>query len=114
MPIDTADEGMGRVAVMLLALFAEMERTPRRIGHRLTHGTCCGTGGRLPNYEADPATVPMERRPAACMSRVLAASVAIGIIHQPRLGDAPVAGLAAASLGSAQRRRRCLSVHLSE
>ncbi len=27
MPIDTADEGMGRVAVLLLALFAEMERT---------------------------------------------------------------------------------------
>ncbi|MEV3960248.1 recombinase family protein [Nocardia sp. NPDC050193] len=26
-PIDTADEGMGRVAVLLLALFAEMERT---------------------------------------------------------------------------------------
>ncbi|MFI6368568.1 recombinase family protein [Nocardia sp. NPDC050630] len=26
-PIDTADEGLGRVAVLLLALFAEMERT---------------------------------------------------------------------------------------
>ncbi|WP_280445135.1 recombinase family protein [Nocardia brasiliensis] len=26
-PIDTADEGMGRMAVLLLALFAEMERT---------------------------------------------------------------------------------------
>jgi DNA invertase Pin-like site-specific DNA recombinase len=27
LPIDTADEGMGRVAFLLLALFAEMERT---------------------------------------------------------------------------------------
>jgi DNA invertase Pin-like site-specific DNA recombinase len=26
-PIDTADEGMGRIAFLLLALFAEMERT---------------------------------------------------------------------------------------
>ncbi|WP_083880603.1 recombinase family protein [Nocardia araoensis] len=59
---------------------------------------------RIPDYEVDPATVPMERRPAACMSRVLAASMAIGIIRQPRLCDAPVAGLAAGSLGSAQRR----------
>ena len=27
LPINTADEGMGRVAFLLLALFAEMERT---------------------------------------------------------------------------------------
>ncbi len=27
LPIDTADEGMGRIAFLLLALFAEMERT---------------------------------------------------------------------------------------
>ncbi|WP_268895718.1 recombinase family protein [Nocardia sp. CY41] len=34
-PIDTADEGMGRVAVLLLALFAEMERTftAERVAH---------------------------------------------------------------------------------
>ena len=27
LPISTADEGMGRIALLLLALFAEMERT---------------------------------------------------------------------------------------
>lgn len=52
-PIDTADEGMGRVAVLLLTLFAEMERTftaeraaharavaeasGRRVGHPVAH-----------------------------------------------------------------------------
>jgi DNA invertase Pin-like site-specific DNA recombinase len=34
LPINTADEGMGRIAFLLLALFAEMERTsPRRAAH---------------------------------------------------------------------------------
>jgi hypothetical protein len=30
LPINTADEGMGRIAFLLLALFAEMERCPCR------------------------------------------------------------------------------------
>ena len=53
LPINTADEGMGRIAFLLLALFAEMERTfaaeraaharavaeahDRRTGHPLAH-----------------------------------------------------------------------------
>ncbi len=44
MPINTADEGMGRIAFLLLALFAEMERTftAERAAHARAVATAAG------------------------------------------------------------------------
>ncbi|WP_369392393.1 recombinase family protein [Streptomyces sp. CG1] len=47
LPINTADEGMGRIAFLLLALFAEMERT--FTGERAAHARAVAEARRPPH-----------------------------------------------------------------
>jgi DNA invertase Pin-like site-specific DNA recombinase len=56
LPIDTADEGMGRIAFLLLALFAEMERTftAERAAHARAAAEAAGRqAGRPVAHPAD-------------------------------------------------------------
>nr|WP_285554866.1 helix-turn-helix domain-containing protein [Streptomyces hygroscopicus] len=55
LPINTADEGMGRLAFLLLALFAEMERTftAERVAH--ARAVAVAAGRRIGRPIAHPA-----------------------------------------------------------
>jgi DNA invertase Pin-like site-specific DNA recombinase len=55
LPINTADEGMGRIAFLLLALFAEMERTftAERAAH--ARAVADAAGSRVGRPVAHPA-----------------------------------------------------------
>ncbi|MFE9575271.1 recombinase family protein [Nocardia sp. NPDC006044] len=71
-PIDTADEGMGRVAVLLLALSAGMERTCT--SHQPRHGIF----RRARNLEPDElkqATITTEQGGSRCPEHAPAAVV---------------------------------------
>jgi DNA invertase Pin-like site-specific DNA recombinase len=61
-PIDTADEGMGRIAFLLLALFAEMERTftAERAAH--ARAVARAAGRRAGRPVAHPASVIQHAR----------------------------------------------------
>ncbi|MFI5673409.1 recombinase family protein [Streptomyces cellulosae] len=52
LPINTADEGMGRIAFLLLALFAEMERT--FTAERAAHAVAEAAGRRVGRPVAHP------------------------------------------------------------
>jgi DNA invertase Pin-like site-specific DNA recombinase len=64
LPINTADEGMGRIAFLLLALFAEMERTftAERAAHARTvaeaNGRQVGRPGAHPADKIEYARLP--------------------------------------------------------
>ncbi|MER6359141.1 recombinase family protein [Streptomyces sp. NPDC001634] len=101
LPINTADEGVGRIAFLLLALFAEMERT--FAAERAAHA-------RHRRGSRRPARRPT-RRPPRRQDRLCAAAEAAG--RQPRRDrrqdrhpldlPAPLPPGIAAALGSQDR-----------
>lgn len=65
-PINTADEGMARIALLLLALFAEMERTftaerAARAVDETTKGRHIGRPNAWPDDKIDYARLPREQ-----------------------------------------------------
>ena len=64
LPINTADEGMGRIAFLLLALFAEMERT--FTAERAAHARSRRRGQRPPASAGPSRTPPTRSSTPAC------------------------------------------------
>ena len=71
LPINTADQGMGRIAFLLLALFAEMERafTAERAAHARAVAQASNRHvGRPIAHSADKIEPPGSSRPRAAPS----------------------------------------------
>ena len=71
LPINTADEGMGRIAFLLLALFAEMERafSAERAAHaRAVARPATGTSAALLPTQPTRSSTPASSRPRAAPS----------------------------------------------
>jgi resolvase-like protein len=112
LPIDTADEGMGRIAFLLLALFAEMERTftaeraaharavaeaaGRRIGRPTAHPADKIEYARLLRTQGNSLGARSRRRPASPRPRCTTTSAGPNPRH-----DAPVAQARAQPLDEA-------------
>src|SRR6266536_2834731 len=90
LPINTASEGMGRIAFLLLALFAEMERTiaaktgiPKTSLHRYLAGNVPATGGGILRPEGLRAAGPNRRARGAAPEPVRRAADPAGAWHFP-------------------------------